>query len=160
MGKGVLFPRHSFGGTRDSFGARVDTERYGKSFRWSWETQRAYHKDSITKSGEVKGEERDFPSHPQVVHSLKSMKRISDGCRKLGFHRWTHLDIHQLAATLSPKIRGWLYYYGRFHKTGMEGIFSDAANICSISTTSLIAGNFPFFFGKKHQILNHGSDFA
>ena len=55
--------------------------------------------------------------------SRKSMKRISGECRKLGFHRWTHLDIHQLAAALSAKIRGWLYYYGRYHKTAMEGIF-------------------------------------
>ncbi len=36
------------------------------------------------------------------------MKRISDECRKLGFHRWTHLDIHGLAAALSAKIGGWL----------------------------------------------------
>lgn len=55
--------------------------------------------------------------------SRKSMKRISDECRKLGFHRWTHLDIHDLSAVLSAKIRGWLYYYGRFHKTAMQRIF-------------------------------------
>ena len=56
------------------------------------------------------------------------MKRISDECRKLGFHRWTHLDIHGLSAALSAKIRGWQYYYGRFHpygqvKTAMQRIF-------------------------------------
>ncbi|MFK7946550.1 MAG: group II intron reverse transcriptase/maturase [Saprospiraceae bacterium] len=55
--------------------------------------------------------------------SRKSMKRITKECQKLGFHRWTHLDVHQLAAALAPKIRGWLYYYGRFHKTAMEGLF-------------------------------------
>lgn len=55
--------------------------------------------------------------------SRKSAKRISEICQKLGFHRWTHMNIHQLSASLSPKIRGWLYYYGRFHKTEMESIF-------------------------------------
>jgi len=55
--------------------------------------------------------------------SRKSMKRIVQECRQLGFHRWTHLDVHQLSAALAPKIRGWLYYYGRFHKTAMERLF-------------------------------------
>ena len=69
-----------------------------------------------TKDGNVM-----FGFSPRI--SRKSMKRISDECRKIGFHRWTHLNIHQIAAELSPKIRGWLYYYGRFHKTAMEDIF-------------------------------------
>jgi len=55
--------------------------------------------------------------------SRKSMKSISIECIRLGFHRWTHLNVHQLAAALSPKIRGWLYYYGRFHKSAMQSIF-------------------------------------
>ena len=55
--------------------------------------------------------------------SRKSMKHISQVCRDLGFHRWVHQDIHQLSAALSSKIRGWLNYYGRFHKTAMEPIF-------------------------------------
>ena len=55
--------------------------------------------------------------------SRKSMKRIAKACQNLGFHRWTHLDIHELSAILCPKIRGWLYYYGRFHKTALEAIF-------------------------------------
>ena len=54
--------------------------------------------------------------------SRKAMKRISNELQRLGFHRWTHLNIHQLSETLSPKIRGWLYYFGRFHKTAMKRI--------------------------------------
>ena len=69
-----------------------------------------------TKSGDV-----ILGFSPRI--SRKSMKRISEECYKLGFHRWTHLNIHQLARILSPKIRGWLYYYGRYHKTAMAGIF-------------------------------------
>ena len=55
--------------------------------------------------------------------SRKSIKRIVQECYKLGFHRWTFMDLHQLSKVLAPKIRGWLYYYGRFHKSGMDLLF-------------------------------------
>ncbi len=55
--------------------------------------------------------------------SRKSIKRIVKECYKLGFHRWTFMDLHQLSKALSSKIRGWLYYYGRYHKSGMELLF-------------------------------------
>jgi len=55
--------------------------------------------------------------------SRKSIKRIANECYKLGFHRWTFMDIHQLSKVLSAKIRGWIYYYGRYHKSGMDLLF-------------------------------------
>lgn len=55
--------------------------------------------------------------------SRKSIKRIVNECYKLGFHRWTFMDLHQLSKALSSKIRGWLYYYGRYHKSGMDLLF-------------------------------------
>jgi len=55
--------------------------------------------------------------------SKKSIKRIVKECYKLSFHRWTFMDIHQLSKVLSAKIRGWIYYYGRYHKSGMELLF-------------------------------------
>ena len=55
--------------------------------------------------------------------SKKSVKRIVRICYKLGFHRWTFMDIHQLSKELSSKIRGWIYYYGRYHKSGMDLLF-------------------------------------
>jgi len=55
--------------------------------------------------------------------SRKSMKRIVKECRDLGFHRWAHMGIHEIAAVLAPKIRGWLHYYGKYHKTAMEAVF-------------------------------------
>jgi group II intron reverse transcriptase/maturase len=55
--------------------------------------------------------------------SRKRTKRIVTRCRKLGFHRWTHLDIHQLSKALSSKIRGWINYYGKFHFTEMKTAF-------------------------------------
>ncbi len=55
--------------------------------------------------------------------SRKSIKRIVNECYKLGFHRWTFMDLHQLSKVLAPKIRGWLNYYGRYHKSGMDLLF-------------------------------------
>jgi len=55
--------------------------------------------------------------------SRKSTKRIAAECRALGFHRWTHLNIHQLSRTLSAKIRGWIYYYGKFHFSALKAAF-------------------------------------
>lgn len=55
--------------------------------------------------------------------SRKRTKRIVAACRKLRFHRWTHLNIHQLAQALYSKIRGWINYYGKFHFTEMKRAF-------------------------------------
>lgn len=55
--------------------------------------------------------------------SRKSTKRISEEGRKLGFHRWTHLDIVGLSKALRSKIVGWLNYYGKFHKSAMKVAF-------------------------------------
>jgi len=55
--------------------------------------------------------------------SKKSEKRIADEMRKLAFHKWVYLDIHGLAAALSPKIQGWLNYYGKFRMSEMDRVF-------------------------------------
>lgn len=55
--------------------------------------------------------------------SRKRTKRIAATCRKLGFHRWVHLDIHQLSRALSSKIRGWINFYGKFHLSGLKTAF-------------------------------------
>jgi len=55
--------------------------------------------------------------------SRKRTKRIVATCRKLGFHRWVHLDIHQLSKALSSKIRGWINFYGKFHLSGLKTAF-------------------------------------
>jgi len=55
--------------------------------------------------------------------SRKSTKRIVAECRALRFHRWTHMDIHELSRVLSSKIRGWIYYYGKFHISGLKAAF-------------------------------------
>lgn len=55
--------------------------------------------------------------------SRKSTKRIAEEGRKLGFHRWTHLDIVGLSKALRSKIMGWLNYFGKFHKSAMKVAF-------------------------------------
>lgn len=55
--------------------------------------------------------------------SKKSIKTIIKECYRLRLHRWTRMDIYQISKILSPKIRGWINYYGRFRKSGMELLF-------------------------------------
>lgn len=55
--------------------------------------------------------------------SKKKTKLIIAKCRDLRFHRWVHLDIHQLSRALSSKIRGWINYYGKFHLSGLKTAF-------------------------------------
>lgn len=55
--------------------------------------------------------------------SRKSVKRISQLLRDLKLHRWVRMDIFQISEALSAKIRGWIYYYGRFHKSGLNLVF-------------------------------------
>ena len=70
----------------------------------------------ITKDGDIL-----FGFSPSI--SRKSTRSIVGTCRKLGFHRWTHMDIHQLSKALASKIRGWLYYYGKFHISALKQAF-------------------------------------
>ena len=55
--------------------------------------------------------------------SMKSQKRIIDELRKLAFHNWMSYDIQGLANALSPMIRGWLNYYGKFRVSEMQRVF-------------------------------------
>jgi len=55
--------------------------------------------------------------------SKKSEKRITGELRKMAIQRWMSYDIHGLANALAPKIRGWLYYYGKFRLSEMNRVF-------------------------------------
>lgn len=55
--------------------------------------------------------------------SKKSEKRIIGELRKLAIHKWVLYDIQGLANALSAKIRGWLYYYGKFRISEMQRVF-------------------------------------
>lgn len=55
--------------------------------------------------------------------SKKSEKHINDELKRLAIHKWTGTDIHGLANFLSSKLRGWLYYYGKFRISEMRRVF-------------------------------------
>lgn len=55
--------------------------------------------------------------------SKKSEKRILGELRRLAIHKWVMYDIQELAEELSPKIRGWLNYYGKFRPSEMQRVF-------------------------------------
>lgn len=55
--------------------------------------------------------------------SRKSEKRIIGELRKLAIQKWVLYDIQGLANALAPKIRGWLYYYGRYRLSELHRIF-------------------------------------
>lgn len=56
--------------------------------------------------------------------SMKSQKRILTECKKLAFHNWTYLDIYKLSQALTPKIRGWIFYFGKERLGDMHRVFS------------------------------------
>lgn len=55
--------------------------------------------------------------------SKKSEKRITGELRKLAIHQWVTYDLEGLAKALSPKIRGWLNYYGIYRPSEMQRVF-------------------------------------
>lgn len=56
--------------------------------------------------------------------STKGQKKILTECKKLAFQNWTDFDIYKLSAELTPKIRGWIYYYGKFRLSDMQFVFT------------------------------------
>jgi group II intron reverse transcriptase/maturase len=56
--------------------------------------------------------------------SMKSQKRILTECKKLAFQNWVYMDIYKLSQVLTPKIRGWIYYYGKERLGDMQKIFN------------------------------------
>jgi len=57
------------------------------------------------------------------IMSRKSKVRITRELRDLKFHNKSQRSIQDLAALLNPKIRGWLYYYGRINCRCMQAVF-------------------------------------
>lgn len=55
--------------------------------------------------------------------SISSKKRIAEKMRELDIPHLTHKSIVGVAQFLSPYIRGWINYYGRYRLTEMNSIF-------------------------------------
>ena len=56
--------------------------------------------------------------------SMRSQKRILTECTKLAFQKWVAIDINTLSQVLAPKLRGWIYYYGKYRLSEMQRMFS------------------------------------
>lgn len=70
---------------------------------------------------EKAGGEKFWGFRPAI--SKKSMTKIVGKLRELAFQNWVSLDIHELAKALTPMIRGWLNYYGKFRISELQWVF-------------------------------------
>ena len=61
--------------------------------------------------------------------SNKATKSICDAMRRLKMHRWSDKSLDDLARTINPVVRGWINYYGRFHKSALYRTFQHLNNI-------------------------------
>ena len=50
-------------------------------------------------------------------------KQIVRKWRALNIHRWSDAGLEKLSNLLSPLIRGWIQYYGKIDKRGMNLLF-------------------------------------
>lgn len=55
--------------------------------------------------------------------SEKARKKVLDVVRSWGLHRQSAMNLSDLAGLVNPSVRGWLNYYGRYHKSAMKGVF-------------------------------------
>jgi RNA-directed DNA polymerase len=56
---------------------------------------------------------RRFKSFSPAV-SKEALKKMAREIRRLKIHRRTEMSIEEIAKMLNPKLRGWIYYYGKF----------------------------------------------
>ncbi|MFB0532569.1 MAG: group II intron reverse transcriptase/maturase [Desulfatiglandales bacterium] len=56
---------------------------------------------------------RRFKSFSPAV-SKGALKKMAREIRRLKIHRRTEMSIEEIAKMLNPKLRGWIYYYGKF----------------------------------------------
>lgn len=56
---------------------------------------------------------RRFKSFSPAV-SKEALKKMAREIRRLRIHRRTEMSIEEIAKMLNPKLRGWIYYYGKF----------------------------------------------
>ena len=55
--------------------------------------------------------------------SAKAKKHILSELRRMKLHRWVTATIEDIAEKLSPKLRGWINYFSKFHASAMRVIF-------------------------------------
>ena len=52
--------------------------------------------------------------------SREALKAKSADLRRMRIHRRTTMTLSDLARWLNPIVAGWMHYYGRFYRSGME----------------------------------------
>jgi len=62
---------------------------------------------------------RKFKSFSPAV-SKEALKKMVREVRRMKIHRRTEMKIEDIARLLNPKIRGWIYYYGKFRKVCLK----------------------------------------
>lgn len=55
--------------------------------------------------------------------SISSRKRINEEIKQLRFHKWTTGTIEEIAAMLNLKLAGWVNYYGKINRSGLNKVF-------------------------------------
>ena len=54
--------------------------------------------------------------------SRKSQRKIGQTLFKMKIHRMVHLQLSDIAQLLADKLRGWIYYYGRFRMSELKHV--------------------------------------
>jgi RNA-directed DNA polymerase len=63
--------------------------------------------------------------------SRRAMKGIREEVRGWRLHQWSEGSMRDLAKKINPQVRGWINYYGRYYKGGLNPLI-DGVNQCLI----------------------------
>jgi len=62
---------------------------------------------------------RRFKSFSPAV-SEEALKKMISEIKRLRIHRRVDMSIEEIAKMLNPKLRGWIYYYGKFRRISLK----------------------------------------
>ena len=62
---------------------------------------------------------RRFKSFSPAV-SKEALKKMISEIKRLRIHRRVDMSIEEIAKMLNPKLRGWIYYYGKFRRISLK----------------------------------------
>jgi RNA-directed DNA polymerase len=71
----------------------------------------------------VKGRRGKFSGFNPAI-SGRNEKRLSAVISGWRLHRWVNLTDRELAAKISDQVRGWMSYYGRYHRSAMYSLLA------------------------------------
>ena len=76
----------------------------------------------VTPSGHGRRAARDGVTFTSFLPAIspEALKAKSDRLREMRIHRRTDLTLDDLAEWLNPIVAGWMHYYGRYYRSGMD----------------------------------------